>query len=63
VGGLPHNLALSIFNSYFVKFGEIEDIVILKDKKTMKPRGFGFVTFKKIASANAVLKLYDSHHI
>merc|ERR1719469_214146 len=59
VGGLPHNLALHIFRNYFIKFGEIDDIVILQDKRTMKPRGFGFVTFRKIESANQVLKLYE----
>ena len=59
VGGLPHNLPLGDFRDYFIKFGEIDDIVILQDKRTMKPRGFGFVTFKTVASANSVLKLAD----
>lgn len=29
VGGLPHNLELAQFRSYFSKFGTIDDIVIL----------------------------------
>jgi len=34
VGGLPHNLAECEFRAYFSKFGELEDCVILKDKRT-----------------------------
>lgn len=34
VGGLPHNLELSEFRDYFIKFGTIDDIVILQDKRT-----------------------------
>jgi hypothetical protein len=29
VGGLPHNLQLHVFKTYFKQFGTIEDIVIL----------------------------------
>ena len=29
VGGLPHNLNHSVFKSYFLNFGDIEDCVIL----------------------------------
>jgi len=29
VGGLPHNLELDQFRSYFIKYGPIDDIVIL----------------------------------
>lgn len=58
VGGLPHNLALDIFRDYFKKFGEIEDIVILQDKRTHKPRGFGFVTYEDVHSVNQVLKMH-----
>lgn len=61
VGGLPHNLELTQFRSYFSKFGTIDDIVILQDKRTQRPRGFGFVTFSDIQSVNTVLKLRDKH--
>jgi RNA recognition motif-containing protein len=56
-------LQLSCFKSYFKNFGEIEDCVILQDKRTNKPRGFGFVTYRDIRSVNLVLKLKQKHVI
>ena len=63
VGGLPHNLAHNSFRNYFLNFGDIEDCVILQDKRTHKPRGFGFVTFVDIRSVNLVLRLKHKHVI
>ncbi len=63
VGGLPHNLELSQFRQYFVQFGPIDDIVILLDKRTHRPRGFGFVTFSNIMAVNHVLRLRAHHQI
>lgn len=63
MGGLPHCLSLAQFRRYFGRFGDIDDIVILKDTKTLRPRGFGFVTYADIRSVNAVLKLRDEHQI
>jgi len=37
--------------------------VILQDKRTQRPRGFGFVTYGDIRSVNTVLKMKDSHQI
>ena len=63
VGGLPPNLALSDFKQYFSNYGQIEDCVILKDKRTQKPRGFGFVTYKDIGSVHAVMSIKERHVI
>lgn len=63
VGGLPHNLAMYHFRSYFAQYGQIEDSVILKDKRTNKPRGFGFITFKDKKSVIEVMKNVDRHTI
>jgi RNA recognition motif-containing protein len=63
VGGLPHNLNIEDFRSYFEQFGDLDDCVILKDKRTQKPRGFGFVTYSKLESIEAVMKEKDQHVI
>ena len=51
------------FRSYFARFGLMEDCVILQDKRTHKPRGFGFVTYKDVKDLDRVLKLRDQHKI
>ena len=63
VGGLPLNLDFITFREYFLKFGDMEDCVILKDKHTKKPRGFGFVTYYNYKSAAKVMELRKDHVI
>jgi RNA recognition motif-containing protein len=47
------------FKEFFIKFGEIEDSAILRDKRTGKPRGFGFVTYKEIETVEYVMENKD----
>ena len=63
VGGLPHNLALEEFRAYFSQFGDLDDCVILQDKRTQKPRGFGFVTYTDIRCLDKVMEMRDQHQI
>lgn len=39
IGGLPKDLSMNEFRSYFERYGEIVDIAIISDKKTREPRG------------------------
>lgn len=41
---------------YFSKFGEVEDVKIVLDKKTNKSKGVGFCRFKEPKSAAAAIK-------
>ena len=41
---------------YFSKFGEVEDVKIVLDKKTNKSKGVGFCRFKDPKSAAAAIK-------
>eukprot|EP01083_Nonionella_stella_P190140 704340_1 len=43
----------------FKKYGELEEAVVIKDKRTHKSKGFGFVTFKSYASAQAAVSQDD----
>ncbi|KAM3192060.1 hypothetical protein ACQJBY_069357 [Aegilops geniculata] len=49
------------FSKHFQKYGAITDSVIMKDKHTGMPRGFGFVTFSDPSVIDRVLE--DEHTI
>ncbi|XP_030968918.1 heterogeneous nuclear ribonucleoprotein 1-like [Quercus lobata] len=59
VGGLPLNE--EDFKNYFGSFGTIIDAVVIHDKETHRPRGFGFVTFDSEDVVNNLLQksLYE----
>jgi RNA recognition motif-containing protein len=46
VGGLPKNLPDKQLKQYFSQFGELDKAYVVKDYKTNKTKGFGFVIFK-----------------
>ena len=49
------------FKGHFGKYGDIIDAVIMKDRYTQKPRGFGFITFADPAVVDRVIE--DEHVI
>ncbi|CAK0899102.1 unnamed protein product [Prorocentrum cordatum] len=54
---------LEVLRRYFGSYGNIVDAVVMFDKETGKPRGFGFVCFDNVASVNAVMRDYSKHCI
>ncbi len=53
VGGISHKTDEKLLREYFSQFGEIVDVVVMKDQETQRPRGFGFITFKEEAAVDA----------
>lgn len=43
------------FTKYFGKYGEITDSVIMKDRQTGRPRGFGFITYADPSVVDTVI--------
>ncbi|XP_031480551.1 glycine-rich RNA-binding protein 3, mitochondrial-like isoform X2 [Nymphaea colorata] len=56
IGGLAKETTPAQFNKYFGKYGEITDSVIMKDRRTGQPRGFGFVTYADPAVVDKVIQ-------
>uniref|UniRef100_A0A0E0NBU7 RRM domain-containing protein n=1 Tax=Oryza rufipogon TaxID=4529 RepID=A0A0E0NBU7_ORYRU len=61
VGGVAWETTEESFSKHFEKYGAITDSVIMKDKHTKMPRGFGFVTFSDPSVIDKVLE--DEHVI
>ncbi|KAB7500306.1 Heterogeneous nuclear ribonucleoprotein A1, A2/B1-like protein [Armadillidium nasatum] len=47
IGGLDYRTTDESLKDYFEQFGEIVDVVVMKDTKTKRSRGFGFVAFSR----------------
>ncbi|KAK6153090.1 hypothetical protein DH2020_012729 [Rehmannia glutinosa] len=61
IGGLARETTSAQFIKHFGKYGEITDSVIMKDRITGQPRGFGFVTYADAAVVDRVIE--DTHII
>lgn len=55
VGNLPWSVGYEKLKEAFNQYGEIEDAIVITDKKTHRSRGFGFVTFKDEESAKKAI--------
>ncbi|KAK4343519.1 hypothetical protein RND71_036613 [Anisodus tanguticus] len=55
IGGLAKETTLEQFVKYFEKYGEIIDSVIMKDRHTGRPRGFGFITYADPSVVDTVI--------
>ncbi|MCL7022459.1 hypothetical protein MKW94_012427, partial [Papaver nudicaule] len=60
IGGLAKETTAAQFQKHFGKYGEITDSVIMKDRKSGLPRGFGFVTY---ADSSVVDRVIQENHI
>ncbi|XP_062195832.1 heterogeneous nuclear ribonucleoprotein 1-like isoform X1 [Phragmites australis] len=61
IGGLSKDTGMGTFKEHFGKYGQITDAVIMKDRYTQKPRGFGFITYADPAVVDRVIE--DEHVI
>ncbi|KAH9613196.1 hypothetical protein KSS87_010573 [Heliosperma pusillum] len=56
IGGLAKETTLDAFTKYFSKYGEVVDSVIMKDRLSGRPRGFGFITYEDPSVVDIVIK-------
>lgn len=45
--GLPYHTTDETLRAFFMKYGDIEEAVVINDRSTGKSRGYGFVRFPK----------------
>ncbi|CAF1051469.1 unnamed protein product [Brachionus calyciflorus] len=60
VGGVKDNMSDDDLKNYFGNYGNVTDVVIMKDKETNKARGFGFVTFDDYDPVDKII--LEKHH-
>ncbi|BHF58367.1 heteroproteinous nuclear ribonucleoprotein [Sparganum proliferum] len=62
VGGLHPATTENELREFYSQWGEITDVVVMKDQRTGKSRGFGFVTFADASSVD-VAQSNRPHHL
>lgn len=61
LGGIAWDTTEERLSDYFGKYGDVSQTVIMRDKITGRPRGFGFVVFSDPSVLDSVLQ--DRHTI
>jgi RNA-binding protein Musashi len=56
IGGLSWQTTPEGLKEYFAQFGEIAEVMVMKDPTTRRSRGFGFVTFADVTGVDKVLE-------
>ncbi len=63
VGNLSFNTTQSALEAAFAAHGEVEEVALITDRETGQPRGFGFVTMRDDAGANAAMAAMDGKEL
>ena len=56
VGNLPFELSEEQLKDHFEAFGEIKEALLIKDKRTGRPKGFGFIEYVSEEAADVAIK-------
>ena len=59
VGNLSHGVTDGELNAVFSEFGEVSSANIIKDKRSGRSRGYGFVEMPNDSEANEAIKALD----
>lgn len=56
IGGLSFDTNEGSLKSYFSKWGDIKDVIVMRDPNSKRSRGFGFIKYKSKSSIDDVQK-------
>jgi RNA recognition motif-containing protein len=56
IGGLSYKTDDETLKTYFTKYGDLVDYVVMKDPNTQRSRGFGFVTYSDSYMVDELMK-------
>jgi hypothetical protein len=56
VGGLALTTTAADLRTFFARFGEVADAVVVSNRATGQSRGFGFVSYQNAAAADKAIK-------
>ena len=63
VGNIAWSASEDDLHNLFSQQGEVEDLIILKDRFTNRSKGFGFVTFANEDDANSAMEALNGYNL
>ncbi|MBH37658.1 RNA-binding protein [bacterium] len=57
VGNLDYKMTDEDLRSDFSSYGDIQDVIVIKDHETGRSKGFGFVTFTEESAVEKAIEL------
>ncbi len=63
VGNIEWGVTDDQLKDLFAEHGEVEEAVIIKDKFSDRPKGFGFVTFVNDEDADKAIEALNDHDL
>ncbi|MBN3309722.1 cold-inducible RNA-binding protein B isoform X2 [Amia ocellicauda] len=63
VGGLSFDTNEQSLEEVFSKYGNVSEVVVVKDRETQRSRGFGFITFENPEDAKDAMMAMNSKSI
>jgi RNA recognition motif-containing protein len=59
IGGLAWHTDDGTLRQKFEEFGQVEDAIVMRDRESGRSRGFGFVTYSTVESADMAIQHLD----
>ena len=63
VGSLSYDITKEELEKIFAEYGSVSDAIIITDRDTGRPKGFGFVEMENSAEADTAIKELDGKSI
>ncbi len=63
VGNLSYNTTEDDLRQLFSQAGEVKDVVLIMDRDTRQPKGFGFVEMATPAETLKAIQMFNEHEV
>ena len=63
VGNLSYNVSEDELRELFAQAGEVKEVMLIKDRDTHRPKGFGFVEMMTQADAEKAIQMFNDHEV
>lgn len=63
IGNLSYNTTEDTLKSLFAEFGDVENVKVIKDRFSGRPKGFGFLEMPSNSEADQAIKALNGNNL